>query len=205
MNYWSFSRILLYWKCISENKKKRKKTYPTGLGRARGPDPTRSGPAVSPHGPIWARPRPQAKAAEAPPPPLLVWALGIPWGSALLFNACPSSCSRPRGLRPRAPSSAQGAATGVDLAVAAHDLPLPSTFEPSQHHQELQAVALHLLNSSSSPPQRRSATAPCGSSRPPWLAVAGHLSVLLCPRWRLHRVPLELLFVFAYLREHLAA
>jgi hypothetical protein len=25
MNYWSFSRILLYWKCISENKKKEKK------------------------------------------------------------------------------------------------------------------------------------------------------------------------------------
>jgi hypothetical protein len=57
-------------------------------------------------------------------------------------------------------------------------LPLPSTLEPSQHHQELQAVALHLLNPSPSPPQHWSAAAPCGPSRPPWLAVAGRLPPL---------------------------
>jgi hypothetical protein len=42
---------------------------------------------------------------------------------------------------------------------AALDLPLLLTFEPSQPHQELRDVALHLLNLSTSPAQHRSTTA----------------------------------------------
>jgi hypothetical protein len=47
-----FLELLMHWKIF---RKKKKKNYPIGLGRARGPDPTRSGPAAPPR-PI----RPQA-------------------------------------------------------------------------------------------------------------------------------------------------
>jgi hypothetical protein len=63
------SRLL--WNCIRiKNKFEKKKTYPTGLGRARGPDPTRR-PTVGPHGahlrPTEAR-RPAVSMADTPPP-----------------------------------------------------------------------------------------------------------------------------------------
>jgi hypothetical protein len=47
----------------------------------------------------------------------------------------------------------------VELAAAALDLPLPSTFEPSRHRQGLQAVELRILHLSPSPAQHWSTTA----------------------------------------------
>jgi hypothetical protein len=65
------------------------------------------------------------------------------------------------------------ATAGVKLAAATHDLRFSSTFDPSQHHQELQAVELRIPLFSPSPGKRRSAAAPCGPSRPPWSPAAG--------------------------------
>jgi hypothetical protein len=41
-----FLELLMHWKIVG------KKTYPTGLGRAREPDPIRSGPVLGPPGPV---------------------------------------------------------------------------------------------------------------------------------------------------------
>jgi hypothetical protein len=49
----------------------------------------------------------------------------------------------------------------------AADSPPPPSAGPSRGHHEIHVDALHLLSPSPSPPQRRSATAPCGPSRPP--------------------------------------
>jgi hypothetical protein len=78
----------------------------------------------------------------------------------------------------------------AELAAAALDLPLLSTFEPSQHHQELQAVELRIPCLSPSLARHRTAAAawrpsrhrgrppPAGfwSSPPPSIA-GGHKSV----------------------------
>jgi hypothetical protein len=60
-------------------------------------------------------------------------------------TACPSPCCLANPGRRRPASSAQGATTGVELAAAALVVPFLSTFEPSQHHQEIQAVELCIL------------------------------------------------------------
>jgi hypothetical protein len=80
------------------------------------------------------------------------------------------------------------AAAGVELvAAAAHDLPLPLTFEPNQPHQELRDVALHLLSLSPSPAEHRSTAALEEQYRPPWLTTAAPLqnsvAPVRLPRW----------------------
>jgi hypothetical protein len=73
--------------------------------------------------------------------------------------ACPSPCCLANPGRRRPASSAQGTAAGVELAAAALVLPFPSTFEPSQHHQEIQAVELCILRPFPRPEVHQSTTA----------------------------------------------
>jgi hypothetical protein len=61
-----------------------KKNYPTGLGRARGPDPNSPAQPSARTGPSEPGLRPEAEAAMALPPLLLACAPDIPWGPRLI-------------------------------------------------------------------------------------------------------------------------
>jgi hypothetical protein len=79
-----------FWNYLCTEKYFGKKPLPTGLGRARGPNPTRSGPVVSPHGPSGrARGKARVQRRRCRAPFLVVRA-------TLGCNSCP--------IKPRDPS-----------------------------------------------------------------------------------------------------
>jgi hypothetical protein len=95
----AFKQFLEFiWNCfrIKNNFEKNKQTL-SNWAELEGPTQVRAGPAARQAHRLACPWRTHRRRRPFPP---MAWVLGSPWGSALLFNACPSSCSRPRALRP---------------------------------------------------------------------------------------------------------
>jgi hypothetical protein len=96
----------------------------------------------------------------------------------VLFKPPPPPLGRNRALAAPPSRRRLQCAAGHGQSTAATRFRRSNRHSRSRRVQELRRVALHLLSPSPSPPQRRSIAAPCGPSRPPWLAVVGRLPPL---------------------------